>query len=179
MSKETNLNTNEGVKLYELAFNFVPNVGEEGSVKEAENLKKIIESKGGKIISESAPALISLAYTMIRKRESKREKYENAYFGWVKFEAEAESVEEIKSELDSVEDLLRYMIIMTVKETDIPAVALSDKKEVEESDEDNAEEKEEVEVEADASDEAEEEADEEANEEEIDKAVDDIVEEEK
>ena len=71
---------------------------------------------GSEIIAEDMPKLINLAYTMDSTVGNKKFKFNNGYFGWVKYALEADGVEKIKESLKRNEDLIRYLIIKTVRE---------------------------------------------------------------
>jgi ribosomal protein S6 len=111
--------TSEGTKLYELGFNLVPTITEDNLDTEYAAVKTTLEKAGATLATESKPAMINLAYTMVRTVESKKQKYDKAYFGWVKFNAEVETVEKVKAELDLNESVLRFMITKATAEGDV------------------------------------------------------------
>ncbi len=115
---ENTLNSSEDTnsKVYELGFHFVPTLPEESVAVEFSNLKSQIEKINGTFISEDFPKSIVLAYSITKKLKTVNHEYDRAYFGWVKFEAEAESIENLKKQLDLSDIVLRYLIIKTVKE---------------------------------------------------------------
>jgi hypothetical protein len=49
-------------------------------------LKNVLSKKGASIIGEEAPELIPLSYTMIKKIGTTNHRFDQAFFGWVKFE---------------------------------------------------------------------------------------------
>lgn len=129
MSEETNLNanaeTNETRKLYELAINIVPNLIEEKAAEEFLAIKEQIKKVKAEIISDSAPQLIPLQYTMVKKIDSTNHKHDQAYFGWIKFMAEPDTIITLREELDLHENILRYLITITDPETNITAEVIS------------------------------------------------------
>jgi len=120
MSEENTQIDTELNRLYELSFNLIPTEGEDGSIKDFDTIKKLIEKKG-KLVSESKPASIKLAYTMSKTVDSKKSSYNNAYFAWIKFESQSEDIAHLKEELDLNNALLRYTIFKTEKDTNIQA----------------------------------------------------------
>src|SRR3989344_2571441 len=102
--------------VYELGYLLVSSILEEGLLSEVGKLKADIEHGGGVFVSEEAPARLHLAYTMERRIEGKKEKFDDAYFGWIKFEMTSNLILALKETLDANRNLLRYMIIKTVKE---------------------------------------------------------------
>src|SRR3989338_6813909 len=75
-------------KIYEIGYHIVPSVPEEKLGAEVSSLKDILEKGKATIISEEVPKLRTLAYEMRKESAGKYSKYNSAYFGWIKFEAE-------------------------------------------------------------------------------------------
>ena len=136
---------NETTKLYELGVNLVPTL-EDKTQEEFESLKQLIEKKGGKVGAFSDPVSIPLAYTMAITIDSKKQKYDTASFGWIKFTAAPEVIADIKEDIDLNLNVLRHVILKTTEEanTDAKDVAevLADNPDVEE-DSDNKDKEEE------------------------------------
>jgi len=103
-------------KVYEVSFNIVPTLADELVAAEFGNLKEALSKLGGSVIAEQYPKLINLAYEMNRVIANKNTKFNSAYFGWVKFEAPATAAPELKKALDRNENIIRFMIIKTVRE---------------------------------------------------------------
>ena len=103
-------------KVYEVSFNIVPTLSEEAMAAEFGNLKETLLKLSGFVISEQYPKPISLAYIMEKVIANKNTKFSSAYFGWVKFEAPVSVVEELKRILDRNENIIRHLIIKTVRE---------------------------------------------------------------
>ncbi len=103
--------------VYEIGYLISTSVAEENVPTEAEALKKVITDAGAEILAEEAPHRQLLAYTMRTKNVSgSYEKYNAAYFGWVKFELGSSKVEEVKKAIESKPSVLRMLLITTVKE---------------------------------------------------------------
>ena len=62
------------------------------------------------------PQLRRLAYTIRKRVQAKINKYNEAHFGWVKFQAETSAIKKIKEELETKETIVRFIIVKTVKE---------------------------------------------------------------
>ena len=133
---------------YELAFHVLPTVAEGEVSSVFESLKAHITKNGGEIFDEEAPARFDLAYEIIKYLEGRNRKFTSAYFGWVRFNAEAAHIEEMMSEIEGMKELLRHLLIKLTKvEEENPfrfheALATSkvETVEVEEEDEDSEEE---------------------------------------
>lgn len=106
----------ESANVYELSYLIVPDVTEEDVMTEMTALKDLTERFGAVFISDEAPKYIDLAYQMERDIANKKHKFNNGYFGWMKFELSPEKVAELNEELARSDKLIRFMIISTVKE---------------------------------------------------------------
>ncbi len=102
--------------VYEVGVHYVSSLPEEEVSKAFENLKDLLKKKGAEIISEESPKLTNLAYTMVKHVAGRNVKYSTAHFGWVKFTLSSEKVNEVKETLGESEEVLRFIIIKTVKE---------------------------------------------------------------
>jgi hypothetical protein len=65
------------------------------------------------------PKLINLAYEISKTINTKKNQFNKAYFGWVKFEIDPSKIAEIKNKIESFPEILRFLIIKTVKENTI------------------------------------------------------------
>lgn len=107
-------------RVYEVGYLLVPTV-EEGNVPSIHgDLKDIVASTfKGEIISDEIPKMMTLAYPMLKVTANVRNKFETAYFGWIKFTMGAEEIVELKKKLDLDPNIIRFLIIKTVKENTI------------------------------------------------------------
>ncbi|MDP9249727.1 MAG: 30S ribosomal protein S6 [bacterium] len=108
-------------RVYELGYLLVPTIPEEEVPAAFGNLKEMATSLGGIPVSEEMPKLIPLAYTMSKVVQNVRHKFNTAYFGWIKFTMETEKVLELKKKLDLDPNLVRFLLLKTVKENTIAA----------------------------------------------------------
>ncbi len=106
-------------KIYELGYLLVPTIKEEDLSVNYGNLKELISSFGGEIITDEMPKATNLAYSMSKVISNVRSKFDKAYFGWTKFTMEAEKLLELKKALDLDNNLIRFLILKTVKENTI------------------------------------------------------------
>ncbi len=110
---------NDGLKVYEIGFLLAPTVAEEKLPEEVSALKSVIEERGGFFISEDFPKLRPLAYTMVKKIDNKNQKYNQAYFGWVKFELKPSEVPVVNSSFQNNLNVIRFILLDTVRENTI------------------------------------------------------------
>ncbi|OGI69567.1 hypothetical protein A3A09_00485 [Candidatus Nomurabacteria bacterium RIFCSPLOWO2_01_FULL_42_20] len=104
------------MKIYELSYLLVSSLKEEEVPAKVGNLKEAISHLGGAFISEEYPKLINLAYTIERVIANKKNKWSQGYFGWFKFELSADGISKLKGLLDLDQDVIRFLIIRTVRE---------------------------------------------------------------
>jgi ribosomal protein S6 len=112
------LNKDEN-RVYELGYLLVSTLSEEDVPREYGNLKEVITSMGGALISDEMPRMTTLSYTMMKVWNNQRTKFDNAYFGWIKFEIDSEKISELKKKLSLNENLIRFLTIKTVRENTI------------------------------------------------------------
>ena len=117
--KRIEIMSETGMRVYELGFIIAPNTPEAEVPAFIESLKDTITKVGGSIVAEGNTEFIDLAYTMEKHIGSKKVKYSQGYFGWVKFQAAPESLEVLKKAFDSMTDLVRYLIVKTSLENTV------------------------------------------------------------
>ncbi len=118
------------ISIYEIGYLIAASIPEEHVPAEAEKVKKVITDAGATVITEEAPHRQDLAYTMRRKTlAGAYDSYDEAYFGWIKFELGSGSIEAVKKAIEIIPSILRMLLIVTVRESTYlgkraPAVAV-------------------------------------------------------
>ncbi|MES3004936.1 MAG: 30S ribosomal protein S6 [Patescibacteria group bacterium] len=108
--------------VYEVSYLLLPSLAVEQVPAKAASLKEVVSQAGGELISDEDPVLIDLAYPMTKVVSTLRHKVNKGYFGWIKFEipleseAEIKGIEAVKKNFDADNEILRHLIIKTVKE---------------------------------------------------------------
>ncbi|HMP67563.1 MAG TPA: 30S ribosomal protein S6 [Candidatus Paceibacterota bacterium] len=102
-------------KLYEISFDIVPTSKEKASA-ELESIKKVLSKHKAEIVKEGQLELINLAYIMTKKLDEKNQRFSQAYFGFIAFEATIKSTEDIKSEIESNPAIIRSLIVKTTND---------------------------------------------------------------
>jgi ribosomal protein S6 len=116
-SNDVNTGVGEGnTAVYEASYLLMPTLSLEQVPGKVAGIKEAIVSFGATLISDEDPVLIDLAYPMVKVVQTNRMKANEGYFGWVKFELEKGSLKLVKKMLDESPDVLRHLIIKTVKE---------------------------------------------------------------
>jgi ribosomal protein S6 len=104
----------EARPVYEVGFHVVPTVGDEGVAGVVDQIRSALGN--AEIISESFPEKTRLAYTVERADTGKRTKYNEAYFGNIKFALKREAIPSLEDALRANQNVLRYLLIETVRE---------------------------------------------------------------
>ena len=108
-------------RIYEVSYLLVPTISEEELPVIYGNLKELVVSLGGDIISDDTPKMISLAYQMQKTLQNVIKKFDTAYFGWVKFSMDPEKALELDKKIKLDLNIIRFLFIKTVKENTIAA----------------------------------------------------------
>ncbi len=112
-------NNNSRTKIYEIGYLLVPTIAEEEVGAVYGNLKELISTEGGLMISDEMPKMINLAYQMVKVVQNVRNKFDSAYFGWFKFEMEADKILSLKEKLKLDPNIIRFLTLKTVRENTI------------------------------------------------------------
>lgn len=105
-----------GLRAYEVGYHIVPAVSAENLSSEVENIKNFLTKEGGVIISEEFPKMRELAYSIKKTVSGIKRNFDTAYFGWIKFDAGEAPIAKIKKFFDENENILRFLLINTVRE---------------------------------------------------------------
>lgn len=108
-------------RVYEVGYLLVPTIEEINLPVTYGNLKELVASFGGTIISDEMPRMIPLTYAIAKVVANVRNKWNTAYFGWIKFTMDSNRVMELKKKLDLDSNIIRFLILKTVKENTIAA----------------------------------------------------------
>ena len=111
------LSTNEiDPRVYEVSFWLVPTISESELPANFDRLKKVITDAQGEFISEEAPYMREMTYQMVRVIDNVNKRFNEGYFGWVKFRALPENASKVKSAFEKDTTLIRSLFIETVEE---------------------------------------------------------------
>lgn len=102
--------------VYEVGYHVVPTIPEAQVGAVVDRIREALQAGEFVLIGEEYPKRMTLAYRIERSVSGKREKYTESYFGWFKFEGEQSNIPALSATLRGVNDVLRYLIIETVRE---------------------------------------------------------------
>lgn len=103
-------------RVYELGYHLVPTLSVEQIPDASGAVRGMIERISKDIIAEELPVFIDLAYQIVKTVDHKNKRFNEAYFGWIKFEAEPAGIAQLEEELKKDENVLRYIIVKTLRE---------------------------------------------------------------
>lgn len=118
---ENNIENDGEPRIYEVGYLLAPTIGEEAVPREYGNLKELVASLDGEIISDEMPRMTKLSYTMLKVVQNVRSQFDTAYFGWIKFSMSPSNVTLLKKKLDLDGKVIRFLILKTVKENTVAA----------------------------------------------------------
>ena len=95
-------------KIYEINYLMTPLIPEDKVAEETAVFRKIIEDNNGFVVGEDQPKMQRLSYAI--------KKFDNAYYGWFKFSVGTEFVDNIKSNFNKNEKILRALVTEAGKE---------------------------------------------------------------
>ena len=106
-------------RIYEIGYLLSPAVRDEDLEARVSDLKATITKAGGEIISEGDAEFIDLAYEMTRVIDNKNARFNQAYFGWIKFEIDPAKLVDIKEAFDKNILIIRHLLTKTVRENTV------------------------------------------------------------
>lgn len=128
----------DALTVYEVGYLLLPSLSEEAVATAVTSITKAIESVGEKFDGEE-PFMFDLAYSMSKVVGSRKYVVNEAWIGWMKFEAEPSRIEEVKAALEKMEEVLRFLIVKAPRETTFTfAEAFAKKREAQEPQETEA-----------------------------------------
>lgn len=106
-------------RVYEISFIFDNKLDEGAALEKGNAIKQSIATLGGSFISEEAPYMRELAYEMTRVQKNVNVRFNEGYFGWIKFELAGDKIKDLEKGLKLDEEIIRYMVVKTVRENTV------------------------------------------------------------
>jgi small subunit ribosomal protein S6 len=106
-------------RVYEISFIFDNKLDESTALEKSNAIKQSIAALGGSFISEEAPYMRELAYEMTRVVNNVNVRFNEGYFGWIKFEIEPAKITDLEKGVKLDEEVVRYLIVATVRENTV------------------------------------------------------------
>ena len=105
------------MQIYELGYLILPSITEDKLSVVVGKIKEVISKVGGVEIDGEGPFKHELAYPMSKTIGASRYLVTDAYLGWIKFELEPERTASIKTSIEEIEKVLRFLLIKAPRET--------------------------------------------------------------
>ena len=106
-------------RVYEISFIFDNKLDEGAALEKGNAIKQSIATLGGSFISEEAPYMRELAYEMVRVVNNVNVRFNEGYFGWIKFELDGDKIKELEKGLKGDDQVVRYLVVKTVRENTV------------------------------------------------------------
>lgn len=104
------------VKVYEIGYLIMSSVPKDKVADDVVAIKSILSKNGATIIAEEEPEFSTLAYEMTKKVGAENQRFNEGYFGWIKFSMSHDNIEATKSAIELHPHMLRMLLITTIKE---------------------------------------------------------------
>lgn len=104
------------MQVYEVGFHIAPFVGEENVAHEVSVIKNALDTIKAEVISEDFPRLRVLAYPITKVIKGDKKISTEAYFGWIKFEVAVDAIDGFKKTMETIDNVIRFLITKTVRE---------------------------------------------------------------
>ena len=119
MTEESLEQKSDETQIYEAGYHFLPTIEVPLLSEEVLKIKDLIVKNEGNIISEISPTLTNLAYPISKMTSSGKKDFEKSFFGSLKFDLDQINIDKIKKYLETDLNILRFIIVKTVKENTI------------------------------------------------------------
>lgn len=110
-------------RVYELGFHLDPELPTE-EVKNAYQAMRAVVENHAALVAEGEPQQVRLAYTISRQETTGRRDFDTAYFSWIAYETSPEGHEAVLAAAKSESRIVRFIDLVTTKETAHHAVEL-------------------------------------------------------
>jgi len=108
---------NQDKNLYELGYLLIPTIDADRIPEEVSKIKNVLESLEGAVENEELPKMRELAYEVSQDLAGgKRIRFNEAYFGWMRFNLSPEGAVSFIDELKKNSSVLRNLVINLSKE---------------------------------------------------------------
>ena len=106
------------MQVYELCYLILPSVAEDALSSVADKIKEAISEAGGKDFDSETPFKHPLAYSMSKTVGASKYVVNDAYIGWVKFEAEPAEINAIEVAMKKISEVLRFLVVKAPRKTE-------------------------------------------------------------
>ncbi len=104
--------------IYEVGFLLNPEMSQQEADEKVLEIEKFLTESGASVISKGENVFIDLAYQIITKIGPKNERFDKAYFSWIKFNLSPEKISDFKKKVEENKDFVFRFLITKTKEDD-------------------------------------------------------------
>jgi len=108
-------------QVYELGYLLSPSLSEESVLEEVKHIHSCITERSGTVVGEGHPKFVQLAYRMEKTVAHKKQVFETAFFGWIRYAASPAHAEDIARLLKDKEHLVRFLLVKSALDTPLPS----------------------------------------------------------
>lgn len=101
---------NDGV-LYELGYLLSPAIPQDKVLDTVAEIRNVIENAAGVILSEEQPRMRQLAYKMAKTIANRKQHFNEAYLGYIRFNGTPIRAKEIEEKLRKNDLVIRFLLI--------------------------------------------------------------------
>jgi len=105
------------MQVYELGYLILPSIAEDALSGVVDKIRALVNEAGGKEIDSEAPFKQPLSYSMSKTIGASRYVLTDAYLGWIKFEVEPAKIAVVKTGVEKIAEILRFLLIKARRET--------------------------------------------------------------
>jgi len=103
------------LRVYELGFHLDPELPTEEVKKAYQAIRELIEGKGS-VVTEGAPEMTQLAYTISRQDTSVHRDFDSAYFCWIAYEMSGLNHADVIAAASADKRMIRFIDVLTDKD---------------------------------------------------------------
>jgi ribosomal protein S6 len=107
----------EDLSIYEIGYLILPSIPEDKLPDLTSSIREVITKEDGVEIDAEEPFKQPLAYSMSKTIGASRYVLTDAYLGWIKFEAQPAKVLAIKTSIEKMGEILRFLIVKAPRKT--------------------------------------------------------------
>ena len=106
------------MQIYELSYLILPSIPEAELDGVVGKIKALINEAEGKDFDGEMPFKHPLSYLVSKTVGASRYIVNEAYIGWIKFEIESLKILELKSQIEKISEILRFLIVKAPRKTE-------------------------------------------------------------
>lgn len=107
----------EGRAVYEIGYLILPSIPEDKLADVVNSIREVVTREGGVEVDAEAPFKYPLSYAMSKTIGASNYVVNDAYLGWIKFDLESAKALVVKTGVEKIEEVLRFLMLKAPRET--------------------------------------------------------------